>query len=206
MAKKPKVIAITGGIGSGKSAVAQIFQQLGSAVVDADVLARQVVEPGSIGLKEIQAAFPDEALVLADGSLNRGKLAEIIFTSPTKKRVVESILHPKIRSLWLTKLEELRPTGAPIIAYIVPLFFESSVKMPELEKVVLVTAPEEVRIKRIMARDGFSRETTKLRLKAQLPDSKKISRSDYVIPNQASLEELKICVEKIFKKITGNAK
>lgn len=204
MHRGQKVVAITGGIGSGKSAVAKIFQELGACIVDADLLAREVVEPGSEGLQEIQRAFPDEALILADGSLNRSKLAELIFTAPDKKRIVESILHPKIRALWLARLEQLKSSGVAVIAYIVPLFFESASQMPELKKVILVTAPEEVRIQRVMARDGFTRAATELRLQAQLPDSKKIARSDYVIHNDSSLEELRAQVEDVYKRVLGD--
>ena len=203
MEQKTKVVAITGGIGSGKSAVAAIFATLGAVVVDADILARQVVEPGTPGLQEIQTAFPNEALILADGSLNRSKLGEIIFSNPDKKKVVESILHPKIRALWLQKLEELSRANIPVVAYVVPLLFESSVKMPELKKIILVSAPEEVRIDRVMKRDGLSREMTELRLNAQLPESEKIGRSDYVITNTSTLDELKKRTTEVFSDIVS---
>jgi dephospho-CoA kinase len=201
MKQEPTVVAITGGIGSGKSAVAAIFAELGAVVIDADILARQVVEPGTPGLQEIRTAFPKEALILADGSLNRSKLAEIIFSNPEKKKVVESILHPKIRALWLSKLEGLRRTDVSVVAYVVPLLFESSVKMPELKKIVLVSAPEEVRIERVMKRDGSSRAMVELRLKAQLSESEKVGRSDFVIPNNSTFEELKKHTTEVFSKI-----
>jgi dephospho-CoA kinase len=197
----PKVVALTGGIGSGKSAVAKLFQTWGAHVVDADILAREVVLPGSEGLAKIVAAFSED-LILADGSLNRPLLASIIFSDPLKKELLESIVHPLIRDLWLAKLAQLRGGDAPLIVYVVPLLFESHRQMPELEKIVLVSAPTETRISRIMHRDGFSRELAELRIAAQLPDSEKVSKSDYVILNDSSLEELERRTAAVWSELT----
>jgi dephospho-CoA kinase len=185
------VVAITGGIGSGKSLVAEFFRSWGAAIVDADQLARQVVAPGSDGIAEVQRAFPEEQLILADGSLNRSKLASIIFADESSRKRLEAILHPRIRKLWRQRLDEIKQTEAPVIAYVVPLYFESTHQIEEIQKVILVTAPDELKISRILARDGFSREAAQLRLKAQLPDQQKISRSDFVIYNDSTLEAAK---------------
>lgn len=200
MTQAPIIIAITGGIGSGKSAVTKLFESWGASIVDADLLAREVVVPGSEGLSRIAAAFSDE-LILADGTLNRPKLASIIFSDPEKKHLLESILHPLIRQRWLTKLEELKAHGAPIIVYVIPLLFESHRPMPELEKIVLVSAPVETRINRIVARDGFSREMAELRIAAQLPDVAKFEQSDFVIVNDSSLAELELKAKEVFEAI-----
>jgi dephospho-CoA kinase len=159
MKNSPKVVAITGGIGSGKSIVASFFESWGAAVVDADQLARKVVEPGSKTLAEVQSAFPDEHLILADGSLNRSKLASIIFSNDECRHRLEAIIHPRIRELWRDRLAELRKSGAPLIVYVVPLYFESSQKIAEIDKVILVSAPDDLKISRIMARDGFSQDS-----------------------------------------------
>jgi dephospho-CoA kinase len=197
-----KVIAITGGIGSGKSVVTKLFESWGAKTVDADILAREVVEPDSEGFKRVITHFSED-MVLADGSLNRPRLASIIFSDPEQKKVLESILHPLIRERWLTKLEELKETGAPIIAYIVPLFFESTAEMKEIQKVVLISAPEETRIARIMARDHFPRNIAEQRIRAQLPDSVKIQKSDYVITNDSTLENLESQARDVFTKIAA---
>lgn len=197
-------MAITGGIGSGKSAVAKLFEGWGAKIVDADILARKVVEPGSEGLRRIIANFPDDDLILLDDSLNRPKLASIIFTNSEKKKLLESLLHPLIRQLWLSQMEELKKSGAPVIVYVVPLFFESTAKMEEIEKVILITAPEELRIKRIMARDQFPKEIAMGRIQAQMPDSKKINKSDFVIENDSTLEALQEKAEVVFNTITSN--
>ena len=203
MATHPKVIAITGGIGSGKSAVAKLFEQWGAQTVDADMLAREVVEPGSEGFQRVVQNFgPD--MVLADGSLNRPKLASIIFSDQEKKALLESLLHPLIRERWLSHLQRLKKSDAPLIAYIVPLFFESTAKMPEIEKVILISAPEETRIHRIMSRDLFPRHIAQLRIRAQLPDSAKIDKSDYVIKNDSSLEQLESRAREVFRELAGD--
>jgi dephospho-CoA kinase len=193
------VIAITGGIGSGKSVVTKLFEQWGAKIVDADILAREVVKPGSEGLRKVLDNFED--MMLADGSLNRPKLASIIFSDPEKKKLLESILHPLIRQSWLEKLEELKKTGAPLIAYVVPLFFESTSEMPEIQQVVLVSAPEETRIERIMDRDQFPRDLAELRIRAQLPDSTKEAKSDFVIKNDSTLEELVEKASQVFSSL-----
>jgi dephospho-CoA kinase len=204
VATHPKVIAITGGIGSGKSAVAKLFERWGAQTVDADILAREVVEPGSEGFQRVVEKFgPD--MVLADGSLNRPKLASIIFSDPEKKALLESLLHPLIRGRWLSQLERLKNSDAPLIAYIVPLFFESTAQMPEIEKVVLISAPEETRIARIMNRDLFPRHIAEQRIRAQLPDSAKIDKSDYVIKNDSSLEQLEARAQEVFDELAGDS-
>lgn len=201
--KEPKVIAITGGIGAGKSVVTKLFEKWGAQTVDADILARQVVEPGTEGFNRVVQHFSGD-MVLADGSLNRSLLASIIFSDPEKKKLLESLLHPLIRDLWLQNLEQLKKLGVPLIVYIVPLFFESTAEMKEIEKVVLISAPEEIRIARIMARDLFPRNIAELRIKAQLPDSVKIPKSDFVIKNDSSLESLETQAQQVFQKLVAN--
>lgn len=203
MTNASKVIAITGGIGSGKSTVAKLFEEWGAKTVDADILAREVVEPGTKGFHLVVTNFGED-MVLADGSLNRPKLASIIFSDPEKKKLLETLVHPLIRERWLCKMEQLKQTNAPVIVYIVPLFFESTAKMPEIEKVVLVSAPEEVRIARIMVRDIFPLHIAEQRIKAQLPDSAKIDKSDYVINNDSSMERLDSQARTVFAKLVGN--
>jgi dephospho-CoA kinase len=203
MAKTTQIVAITGGIGAGKSAVADLFQELGASVVDADQLARDVVLPGTAGLQAVQAAFPAERLIRSDGSLDRQRLGEVIFGDSSKRKTLEGILHPLIRALWLSKLEQLKGPGATLVAYVIPLLFESKTPMPELQKVILVTAPEQLRIERIVARDGLSAEAARQRLNSQLPDSEKITRSNYVISNDSTHADLRKKVQQVFAELTS---
>lgn len=205
MTNSTQIVAITGGIGSGKSAVADLFRELGASVVDADQLAREVVLPGTSGLQAVQAAFPTDRLICADGSLDRSRLGALIFGDSTKRKTLEGILHPRIRALWLSKLEQLKNSGATLIAYVIPLLFESQTPMPELQRIILVTAPEQLRIDRIVARDGLPPEAALQRLQSQLPDSEKIKRAHYVISNDSTRERLREQVAKVFADLTKRA-
>ena len=196
-----QVVALTGGIGSGKSAVATLFESWGAAVVDADVLARDVVAPKRKGLAEVVRLFGSEVLSF-DGSLNRKALGAIVFDDAQKRVALEGVLHPLIRTEWLNRLSELkRNTSIKIILYVVPLFFESGARYPEIGKVVLVTAPEVERIKRIMTRDGCSAEEAKSRIRAQLSDDDKISQSTFVISNDSTEIELAARAKAVFDKL-----
>ncbi len=199
--KSPNVVALTGGIGSGKSSVARFLEKWGAAVVDADQLARVVVEPGTPGLAALVERF-GQGICLDDGQLDREKLGAIIFTDPASRKFVEGLLHPAIRKLWLDKLDILkRNPMLDLVVYVVPLFFESGMKYPEVKKVLLVTAPEEERIRRVTERDGLSPEAARARLKAQLSDDEKKKRSDYVIPNDSTISELEARTRLLFSEL-----
>lgn len=189
--RTPLVVALTGGIGSGKSAAAQLFADWGAVVVDADQLARTVVTPGSTGLQETVALLGNQVLN-ADGTLNRAAVAALIFTDSSKRQALEQILHPRIRQAWLdelTRLSALSPAPVLII-YSLPLYFESVVPYPEIHRVVHVAAPEALRIARVMARDGCTEEQVRQRMRAQLSDDEKNARSDFVLLNDSSLNAL----------------
>jgi len=199
--KYPNVVALTGGIGSGKTHVARCLERWGAAVVDADMLARVAVEPGSVGLKALVEKFGDSILE-EGGTLDRDKLATIIFTDKNSRKAAEAILHPIIRTMWLDKLEILRRNPSlDLIVYVVPLFFESGLKYPEIKKVILVTAPEDLRIQRVVERDEISPEAARARIKAQLPDDEKKKRSDYIIPNDTTLQDVEVRTRLLFSEI-----
>lgn len=196
-----RVIAITGGIGSGKTTVAQFFERLGAVVVRADELARVATAKGSDGLRAIEKSFGNEFLT-EDGELNRKKLGGVVFNDPQKRKTLEGILHPIIRQLWLERLALLRNTStAPIIIYDVPLIFESGQKYPEIEEIILVTAPEESRIQRVLTRDASSREQILDRMRSQLSDTEKATRSSYIISNDGSLDHLETQCRELFERL-----
>jgi dephospho-CoA kinase len=195
------VIALTGGIGSGKSSVARFFEKWGAAVVDADQLARAAVAPGTAGLQALTEKFGQQILE-EDGQLDREKLGTIVFTDPASRKFVESVIHPIVRTMWLEKLELLkRNPMLDLIVYVVPLFFESGMKYPEVKKVLLVTSPEEARMQRITERDGLSPEAVRARMRAQLSDDEKKRRSDYVIENDSTFGELEARVRLLFSQL-----
>ncbi len=197
----PKVFALTGGIGSGKSAVATLFEEWGASVVDADVLAREVVAPESEGLAEVVKLFGEEVLS-PDGTLNRKSLGSTIFSDPQKRLALEGLLHPLIRARWMNRLSDLkRNSSTKIIVYVVPLFFESRASFPEITETVLVTAPEGIRLDRIMKRDGCSEEQARSRIQAQLSDNEKIARSTFVLSNDSTEAELATRARVVFDQL-----
>lgn len=195
------VIGLTGSIGSGKSAVAALLAKLGATVVDADVLAREIVEPGKPALRKIVKAF-GETVLNPDKTLNRKALGEIIFSDREKRTVLEAITHPKIRELWLEKLAEAKASGSSrIIVYVVPLLFESKKRYPELDKILVVAASERTCLYRIMARDKLTEEQAFLRIRSQLPISEKIKKADFVVMNEGDLRSLEEQVLEVYSEI-----
>ncbi len=182
-----RVFGLTGGIGSGKSSVAERFRARGLPVIDADLLAREVVEPGSEALREIQARFgPD--VIAADGRLDRAALATRVFSEPAARRALESITHPRIAALAEHKLDELAARGEPLAAYMAPLFYENALEK-HYSPVVVVTANEAQQLERAARRDGVSAKDIEARLRAQMPLAEKAARADYRIDNSGTLGE-----------------
>lgn len=195
---KHRIVALTGGIGSGKSTVARLFAERGARVIDADVLARRVVLPGQPALEQIRKLF-GSAVITDEGSLNRSALAAIIFSDPAKRQALETILHPRIRDAFNQELATA--TTAKLTVYDVPLFFESQNPHSEISGVIVVFAPQELCITRIMQRDGISHEEALQRIRSQIPLEQKVARADWVIENSASLDALGPQVEKIYNEL-----
>jgi dephospho-CoA kinase len=192
-------IGLTGGIGSGKSQVAQYFSELGVPVVDADVIAHELVEPGSDALAEITAVFGDD--ILDDkGTLDRNKLAGIVFNDAQSKHKLESILHPRVREQ--IEAYKVRYKDHPYILIVIPLLLESEQPF-EVDRVLVVEAPEHIRIQRVQQRDGRSTEQIRNIIDSQVNDKQRRSAADDVIVNDNSLEKLKQSVEKLNAKYTS---
>lgn len=202
MSKKNKIIAITGSIGTGKSSAAKIFEELGAIIIDADILARKVVEKDSHALKQISEKFGNEYLT-TDGQLDRAKLGNLIFSNPQRKIELEDILHPLINNLFKVELNKaLSQHTNKTIAYVVPLYFESRFDYPEIEKVVVVASSKQKAIERIMLRDNCPLEIAQKKYSSQIPIEEKIKAADYVIYNDGDLEDLKKNAEAVFKQIS----
>jgi dephospho-CoA kinase len=191
------VLGLTGGIGSGKSMVAQMFAKLGAVVIDADQVAREVVEPGQPALKEIAATF-GPGVILPDGRLDRPKLASIIFTDPAERAKLDAITHPRIR----TRMDELikaRRSGPGVLIVDIPLLYENK-RANSVEKVIVVWVDPQTQLRRIQDRDRLSAEAARQRIGAQMPLDEKQARADHVIDNGGSREDTQRQVEAIYRR------
>ncbi len=187
------LIALTGGIGSGKSTVARRWVELGATEIDADVLAREVVAPGSIGLQRVAEAFGAEVLA-ADGSLDRAALAKVAFSSSENRIKLEGILHPLIQDLALERVSEL----SGIVVYTIPLFVESNSKL-RFDKVVAISCDEKVRVQRLIANRGMTEAEALSRIAAQATDAQREAIADLVIDSNCTLQELQNRADAVFR-------
>ena len=192
-------VALTGGIGSGKSEIGAIFAQLGAIVIDSDQLSRDVIERGTPGFDEVVASFGDE--ILKDGNINRVKLGEIVFAQPKNRALLESIIHPKVRAAF-NEIAANVDKDAVLINEI-PLLVETNGKSA-FDKIIAVNAPIEARKLRLRAK-GLSDSEIEKRLAAQATDASRSAIADYVIENSSSLESLHGQIENIYKELKINA-
>ena len=196
-------IGLTGGIGAGKSAVSARFAHHGAVVVDADTIAREVVEPGTPGLAAITAEFGREILA-ADGTLDRAALAKIVFADPDRRAALEQIVHPLV-ALRSGQLMAAAPPQA-VVVYDVPLLAELVGKgqrtTDEYDVVVVVEAPEEVRITRLVAR-GLPEWDAEARIASQSSDEERRALADHVLVNDGTLEELDAQVDDLWERLTA---
>ena len=192
------IVGLTGGIGSGKSAVAEMFREEGAEVIDFDHLARLVVEPGKPAWRDIVDYFGPRILS-SDKTLNRSALAEIAFSDEESRKALEGFTHPRIlekRDALLKAISEKDPYSVVIID--VPLLFELGLRK-DLDKVILVYVPRDVQLERATMRDRLSPEEVEKRLHAQVPIAEKRSLSDFVIDNSGSLKHTRDQVRKVMR-------
>jgi len=182
-------VGLTGGIGSGKSEVARRLAEHGAVLIDADVAARQVVEPGSPGLARIAAAFGDEVL-RPDGSLNRERLGEIVFADPGRRAELNAIVHPLVRA-WMQEAERaaVQTDGDAIVVHDVPLLAESRGKAG-FDPVIVVDVPPELQLERLVRLRGLPAEQARARMAAQASREQRLAVADIVIDNSGSLDDL----------------
>jgi dephospho-CoA kinase len=181
-----RIYGLTGGIASGKSTVAAMFTALGAPVIDADLLARRVVEPGQPALAEIAAKFGPEVLA-ADGTLARGVLGELVFADPDARRALEAITHPRIAALGRAAMALHRSDGHAVCIYEAALIVEKRLH-ETMDGLVVVSTPEEIQLERLLARDALDPVAARRRLAAQLPLAAKIAEADWVIDNGGDRE------------------
>lgn len=197
------VYGLTGGIACGKSSVARRLQQRGAAVVDADAVARQVVEPGSDGLDAVVRRFGQDVLA-ADGSLDRDALGRIVFDDPTARRDLEKILHPRIATASATRIAEHLAAGVDLVFYDAALLVETG-RHRDFAGLVVVACEPDTQIARLATRDGLSVEEARARLAAQLPVAAKVAVADHVIHNDGPLDALDTAVDDLISQLRATA-
>ena len=186
------IVGLTGGIGSGKSTVAEAFRQLGIETVDADQASRAVVEPGMPALTAISEHFGADIL-LPDGNLNRAALRQIVFSDPQQKQWLESLLHPLIRD-WI--VQQLQAAESPYVILESPLLFETD-QVQLVDTTLLVDVPVALQIERACARDGNQADQIQRIIDAQLPRETKLSRAQLVLDNSLPMDTLAARVEQL---------
>ena len=198
-----RVIGLTGGIATGKSAVACFFEEQGVAVIDADKLAREAVRPGSNALERLVVLFGVEML-LPDGSLDRKRLGRVVFADAEKRRQLEEIMHPEIRRLAEERISALIAQGHRVVFYMAPLLIESGVT-DRVDEVWVVTARPDVQRERLMLRDGIGLEEAERVIASQMPLSEKERHGRIVIDNSGTQEQTRRLLADIWsKEIGGN--
>ena len=193
-----RVVGLTGGIASGKSTVSAMFRDLGAQVIDADQVARDVVEPGTPGLEEVARRFP--GVVDATGQLDRAALGRRVFADPDERRALEAILHPRIREEVARRTEALARAGVKVVLYDAALLIENGLHRG-MDGVILVSAPESVQRARLAARDALDEAAITARLAAQLPLADKRAHATWVVDNGGTLDETRAQVRRIWEEI-----
>ena len=191
------ILGLTGGIGTGKSTVANMLKEKGIPVVDTDLISREVIEYPEI-IEKIKLEISNEVFDF-NNKLDRKKMSEIVFENQEKLKKLNKIMHPEILKKMWDEVEELKKNHK-IIVVDVPLLFEINMEK-EVDKILLIYASKEIQLKRIMERDGRTREEAVKIISSQMPLYKKREKSDYIIQNNDSLENLEKKLEKILEKL-----
>ncbi len=192
------LIGLTGGIASGKSTVSKMIEARGIPVIDADQIAREVVEKGSETLQKIVDYFGTEILN-EDGTLARKKLGAIVFQDKEKREALNAIIHPAIRKRMLEKKEELLARGEKTIVFDIPLLYENNL-FHLVDKVLLVYVDEKTQLKRLMERDRAGEKDARRRIASQMPLAEKRERADAIIDNSGTIEETEKQLDAILKR------
>ena len=191
-------MGLTGGIASGKTAVSDLLQRRGAVIIDADLLAREVVEPGTPALAAIVERFGPT--VLADGALDRPALGKVVFADPEARRDLERIVHPAVRAR-AAELTAAAPSGS-VVVQVIPLLVETG-QQAGFDVVVVVDVDPETQLRRLQARNGLSREDAESRLAAQASREERLAVADHVLDNSGGLDELEQQVDDLWRKISA---
>tara|TARA_R110002096_G_scaffold350395_2_gene543474 strand:+ start:45998 stop:46636 length:639 start_codon:yes stop_codon:yes gene_type:complete len=198
---KVRIFGLTGGIASGKSTVGKLLRELGAPVVDADLLARDVVAPGSEALAEIAAAFGSE-MVLANGELDRKALGAKVFADASARETLGAITHPRIAKAGQDAMAALAETGEPIAIYEAALIVEKNLQAG-MHGLIVVALPEDAQLARLVARDSMDASEARARMASQSSLSDKLAVADFVIDNSGSRAETETQVRQLWKRLQG---
>jgi len=194
------LVAVTGGIASGKSAVSKMLEKVGAPVIDYDVVAREIVEPGKPAWKDIVACFGEDVLK-ENRRIDRKKLSDIVFRDTEKRKKLEGFTHPRIIEEAERQADEIaRKNPKAIIQVAVPLLIEINIQH-KFHKVLLVYVPRETQIERLLKRDAITREAAESILRAQMPIDEKLKYADFVIHNEGTLDETARQVEQVWEEL-----
>lgn len=198
------LIGLTGGIAAGKSTVARRFAELGAIVIDADRIAREVVEPGEAALEEIAERFGDKVLQ-TDGSLDRPALGAVVFGDAAKRAALEGILHPAIQQRVELRIREARAAdGNAVIVYDIPLLVETLDTTPlTYDAIVVAHAPADVRVQRLVELRGMSQSEAESRVASQVSDDERLAHADQVISTDLPIAETLDQVDTVWSRIHG---
>jgi dephospho-CoA kinase len=190
-------VGLTGGVASGKSTVSAILAELGAVVIDADVLAREVVAPGTDGLAAVVEQFGPDVLA-ADGSLDRPKVGAIVFADPEKRRALEAIIHPRVRAR-AAEIEAAAPPGS-VVVHDIPLLVETG-QAAGFDAVVVVDVPTDLQVERMASVRGMTEDDARARIAAQATRGDRLAAATYVVDNGGSMDDLRQQVEQVYAEL-----
>ena len=194
------LIGLTGGIGSGKSTVASRLKTLGARIVDADKIAREIVEPGEPALAELAEAF--DGVLNADGALNRAELARQAFATPEATEKLNSITHPRIRERTLERFAQARTEDVPVLVYDMPLLIENG-EYKKMDHVLVVDAEDEIRIDRLVNSRGLDEDDARRRIAAQISREERLAAADSVVDNSGTRDQLLQQVDTFWEQVVA---
>ena len=194
------LIGLTGGIGSGKTAVSDLLAKLGAGIVDTDLIAHQITAPHGAAIALIEKQFGSD-FISADGALNRDKMRSLVFSKPEARKSLEAITHPLIRQETNKQALRISKEAAPYLVFVVPLLIELGSWNSLIDLLVVVDCPIETQIQRVMQRSNLPREELERILAAQASREERLKHADVVIENQGSLQDLEVEVQNLHQKI-----
>lgn len=194
------LVGLTGGIATGKSSVATILRNMGIEIIDADIVAREVVEPSKVAWKKIRKEF-GESVFHPDGTIDRQALGQIVFSQPEKRKLLNSITHPEIYKSIFRKCVKLFFSGHQFTVIDLPLLYESGKMVKFLHKTIVVTCEPSIQLQRLMSRDNMSQSEALARINSQMPLTEKVNRADFVINNNDTIQATRQQVEAVVSQI-----